>query len=144
MIKMLPYLLLAFLISCTTPSKQSKLSSLVDTGDGPVAKKEDLLKDLSRTVYVKRLAKNPESRDPEPRETATWVKFYPYTEPLLKSQVTTALEETAYKEKWSDEKKNKEIKKKIETQTKEFVTSKQCFALEINTPILAEIGRAHV
>jgi hypothetical protein len=139
MIRIVPFLFLALLISCTTSSKQSKLSSLVDTGDGPVAKSDVLLKDLSRTVYVKKMANNPTTRKTEPRETSTWVKFYPYTQPLIKSQVATALEETAFKEKWSDEKKSKEMKSKIETQTKEFVTSKQCFALEINTPVLAAI-----
>lgn len=120
--------------SCTTPSKQSKISSLVDTGEAQ--KSEDILKDLSRTVYLKKMVKKQGARSADDKEafpTSTWVKIYPYTEPLIKALATKKIEEQAFKENWTEDKKNLEMNKKIQADVKSLVTNKQCFAIEINT-----------
>ena len=135
-------LMASLLFGCTTPSKSSKMTNLVWQEGSPVAAKKDILADLSRTVYIQKEV-TPANFDtnrtevrpnrPMAASTRTWVRIYPYTEPLLRAQASTMFKEKAFKEKWSDEKLASEEKNYIAKATESFTKKAQCFGLEINT-----------
>lgn len=119
------------LFGCTTPSKSSRIESLVGDGTKGVTEAE-ILKDIARTVYV--MKKNVDGAFESGKvQTSTWVKIYPYTRPLLIARVRKNIAETAFKERWSDEKRAEEFRKTVDAEEKRLILDRQCFAVEINT-----------
>jgi len=115
---------LTLLTSCTTPTKSSSPYYLSDdSANVPWTKVVD---DTSRTNYIQKMLKKNSVTS-----TDIWVKVYPYTKSLITNQIKAILDEQAYKENWTDAKKNQILNAKLKTAYDSLINKGQCFALDI-------------
>lgn len=130
----------AVLSACTTPSKSSKLDYL--TGAPTAAlKEEDVLRDLARTNFIyKRMPSTEEQKRAglenkgfSLNRTSTWVRIYPYTKAILSVRLHRAIDARSFKEKWAPARAETEFQTQYRSETQRLITSRQCFAVEINS-----------
>ena len=108
-----------------------------------------MLKDLERDSSV--LKNNPKSQPdgtstvglPTKSSTSTKVIVVPLTAPLVRALARERVEETAFKEKWSEQKKAEALQSDLKDSTDQLTGEKQCFRMNLETPFLDATEMKH-
>ncbi|MFK8136850.1 MAG: hypothetical protein AB8E15_00690 [Bdellovibrionales bacterium] len=132
-------LLLILVSACgtmTKPKGQSKLSNLI--GSTPNIELKKIKADLKRSSYDKYIG-----RDQSMRSGATRFELTPYTEPLIRVEVTEDIAEKSFKENWPESKKKIETEKILKTYLNDKVVNKQCFLLSLRSSDVRATKMAH-
>ena len=117
------------LSNCMTREKKaSSIEALVgDPGEKVTAEK--IREDLARYGHIMKSHKKTKSRT---ARTGTWLKIYPFTKPLAIATAKETVNQSAFKEKWSEAKKQKELQKKLMKAEEMATKNETCFLAEIN------------
>lgn len=115
----------------------------LDGEPDPKTKATDIRDALSRRVHILRsrdLGKNEKTSGTVSNSTKTTIpsgtsiQLVPVTPPYLIASTRDSVEDEGYKQRWSEEKKNAEFKKRLADRKSKELKNQQCFEATITTP----------